>query len=54
MQLGVCRIKKGIRNNLGRWADSFLAAGKFAPHVAGAFRKFKAVGKEFYLKLVVG
>jgi hypothetical protein len=44
-------FKKGIYNNLGRWAGSDEAAGMFTPHVAGAFRKFKVVGKEIYLGL---
>ena len=51
MQLRVCRVKKAIRANLGRWADSDEAPGMFAAHVAGAYRKVKVKGKELYLRL---
>jgi hypothetical protein len=51
MQLRVCRVKKAIRNNLNRWADSDEAPGMFAAHVAGTYRKVKARGKEMYLRL---
>ena len=46
----VCRIKKVLRNNLGRkkGADDINA---FAPHKRGEFRKVKSMGSEYVLML---
>jgi len=53
MQLRVCRIKKGIRNNLNRWSkgDLEMCLALFAEHEVGGFRKITAVGSTYFLRL---